>query len=78
MFEKLKYQSLYNDFISKVKLTDDQIKILNLLIEKKTIIQISLEMNICERNVSKEIRALKDLFTNYKKLETLKYELLIK
>lgn len=72
MFEKLKIKIIYDDFLTKVQLTDEQIKLLNLLIKKETIVKISREMNMSERTVSYEIKKLKALYKDYKQLELTK------
>ena len=72
MIEKLKVKALYDDFISKVKLTNEQIKILNMLINKDTIVKISLEIGISQRTVNYEIKKIKELYKNYLQIEITK------
>ena len=77
MLEKLKLKAVYNDFISNVKLTDEQIKILNMLLNKESIIKISNEMGMSERTVGYEIRKLKDLYRSYYNLQVSRAIMLI-
>ena len=51
MVEKLRVKAIYDDFIANVKLTDEQIKIIDMLIAKETIVKISMEMNMSQRAV---------------------------
>ena len=77
MLEKLKLKMIYEDFILKVKLNDEQIKILNMLLNKDTILKISLEMNMSQRTVGYEIKKIKTLYNDYKQLELAKLMSLI-
>lgn len=77
MLEKLKLKAVYDDFISNVKLTDEQIKILNMLLNKESIIKISNEMGMSERTVGYEIRKLKDLYRSYYNLQVSRAIMLI-
>lgn len=77
MIEKLKIKAVYDDFISNVKLTDEQIKILDMLLNKESIIKISNEMGMSERTVGYEIRKLKDLYRSYYNLQVSRAIMLI-
>ena len=77
MLEKLKLKMIYEDFILKVKLNDEKIKILNMLLNKDTILKISLEMNMSQRTVGYEIKKIKTLYNDYKQLELAKLMSLI-
>lgn len=77
MVEKLRVKAIYDDFVANVKLTDEQIKIINMLIKKETIIKISMEIGMSQRNVGYEIRKLKDMFNDYVLLQTWKAMLLL-
>lgn len=72
MIEKLRIKALYDDFINKVKLTDEQIRILNMMLNKDTIIKISLEIGVSERTIKYEIKKIKELYNNYLQLEITK------
>ena len=65
MVEKLKIKAIYNDFLSNVSLTDEQIQIIDMLIKKETIVKISIELGMSQRTVSYEIRKIKKLYNDY-------------
>ena len=65
MVEKLKIKAIYNDFLSNVSLTDEQIQIINMLIKKETIVKISIELGMSQRTVSYEIKKIKKLYNDY-------------
>lgn len=69
MIEKLKIKAVYDDFLNNVKLTDEQIRILDMLIKKESILKISLEIGVSERTVSYEIKKLKKLYNDYYNLQ---------
>ena len=77
MIEKLKIKDIYNDFIKSVNLTEEQIKILNMLINKDSIVKISIEIGVSERTISNEIKKLKNLYNDYVFLQTWKALLLL-
>lgn len=68
MCEKLKNKTIYNDFLDKVMLTEEQIKILNLLLKKESIVKISVELGMSQRTVSYEIKKIKQYYEEYKKI----------
>lgn len=72
MIEKLKVNALYNDFISKVKLTDEQKRILDMMINKDTIVKMSLEIGVSQRTINYEIKKIKELYNNYLQIEIIK------
>jgi DNA-binding NarL/FixJ family response regulator len=76
MVEKLKIKAIYDDFVRNVFLTEEQIKILNMLINGDSIVKISMEIGMSERTVSYEIRKLKDLYKGYYSLQITKTQLL--
>lgn len=77
MIEKLKIKAIYDDFIDSVALNDEQIKILNMLIKKETIIKISMEIGVSERTINYEIKKLKKLYEDYYNLQVCKALLLL-
>lgn len=77
MLEKLKIKILYDDFINSVLLTKEQIKILNMLLNKETIVKISMEIGVSPRTVNYEIKKLKKLYQSYYDLQMCKALLLI-
>lgn len=78
MVEKLKIKAIYDDFLRNVSLTDEQIKILDMLIKKDTIVKISMEIGMSQRTVNYEIKKLKNLYDDYYDLQLSKTILLIK
>jgi len=69
MIEKLRIKALYDDFVNKVKLTDEQKRILNMMINKDTIVKMSLEIGVSERTLKYEIKKIKQLYNNYLQME---------
>lgn len=78
MVEKLKIKAIYDDFLANVNLTEEQIKILNMLIKKETRYKISREIGVSERTIGYEIQKLKKLYKDYCNLQMSKTILLIK
>lgn len=77
MVEKLKIKAIYDDFLQNVELTEEQIKILKMLIKKETILKISLEIGVSERTIHYEIKKIKKLYNDYYNLQLLKLLLLL-
>ena len=59
MVEKLRIKALYDDFVNKVKLTDEQKRILDMMINKDTIVKMSLEIGVSERTINYEVKKIK-------------------
>ncbi len=78
MIEKLKIKVIYDDFLLKIRLSEEQIKILNMLLNKESITKISMNLSISERTVGYEIRKIKDLYNMYIELEKSKLNALEK
>lgn len=78
MIEKLKINAIYDDFLNSVRLTEEQIKILNMMINKDSIVKISMEIGISQRTVSYEVKKIKELFNKYQDMQLLKAEMLSK
>jgi len=78
MVEKLKINAIYNDFLNSVKLSEEQIKILNMVMNKDSIVKISMEIGISQRTVSYEIKKIKELFNKYYEMQLFKAEMLSK
>lgn len=76
MIKELSNKIIYNDFKSKVILTEDEEKVLNMLILKYSITKISQEVIMSDRNVSRVIKDIKEKYNNYKKLELAKLDIL--
>ena len=77
MIEKLKIKAIYEDFLANVNLSEEQIKILDMLINKESLIKISLEIGVSQRTISYEIRKIKNLYKNYCNLQISKTLLLM-
>ena len=78
MIEKLRIKTIYDDFIRNVDLTEEQIKILNMMIDKEKALKISLTLGISERTAHYEIRKLKNIYEDYCDLQLAKTILLFK
>lgn len=76
MIEKLKIKIIYNDFLDNVHLTEEQIKILNMMIKKETRYKISTEIGVSERTINYEIQKLKKLYKEYYNLQITKTTIL--
>lgn len=77
MVEKLKIKTIYDDFVETVKLTEEQKKLLDMLINKDSIIKISMEIGASQRTVSYEIKKLKKLYEDYYKVQLFKAIMLV-
>lgn len=77
MVEKLKIKTIYDDFLKNVKLTEEQIKILNMLINKDSLVKISMKIGVSQRTVSYEIKKIKKLYQDYVFMQTWKAMLLL-
>ena len=77
MIEKLKIKAIYDDFINNVSLTEEQLKILDMLLKKDSIVKISMEIGASQRTIGYEIRKLKDLFNKYYELQLYKTMILL-
>lgn len=77
MIEKLKVKAIYDDFKRNVDLTEEQIKIINMLLKKEKIIKIAMDIGVSERTVNYEIKKIKKLFEQYYHLQLFKMFLLI-
>ena len=77
MIEKLKIKAIYDDFLENVNLTEEQIKILDMLIKKETIVKIAMEIGASERTINYEIKKIKSLYKDYYDLQILRVILLM-
>lgn len=69
MYEKLKIKAIYNDFVENVKLTEEQRKILDMWLNKESIVKISMEIGVSQRTVGYEIKKLKRLYEQYYQMQ---------
>ncbi len=76
MKQDLAIKQLYNDFIIKVTLTDNEKDILDRYIRGDTYINMSMETQQSYSNVSRTISDLKNKYEVYKELELMKLNLL--
>lgn len=65
MYQKLKIKPIYDDFLKTVNLTEEQKKILDMWLNKDSLIKIGDEIGVSDRTVGTEIRKLKTLFYDY-------------
>ena len=72
MIEKLKIKAIYDDFVSKVKLNEEQKRILNMMLNRDKIVKMSLEIGVSERTIKSEIKKIKNLYNNYLQMEITK------
>ncbi len=72
MIEKLKIKAIYDDFVSKVSLNEEQKKILNMMLNRDKIVKMSLEIGVSERTIKYEIKKIKTLYNNYLQMEMTK------
>ena len=72
MIDKLRIKALYDDFVTRVQLTDEQKKILNMMLNKDTIVKMSLEIGVSERTIKYEVKKIKQLYNNYLQMEITK------
>ena len=77
MIEKLRIKAVYEDFLKNVTLTKEQTKILDMLINKDSVVKISMEVGMSQRNVGYEIRKLKDLYRDYYDMQLYRVMLLL-
>lgn len=77
MVEKLKVKVIYDDFIRNVSLTDEQIRVINMLINKDTTVKIAMEIGVSPRTITYEIKKLKQLYQDYVFMQTWKALLLL-
>lgn len=75
MLEKLRIKDIYDDFIYRFTLTDEEAKVLNMLIKRYTIPKIAMELYISEPKVSVIIKKLKKYYKQYEELERLKIKI---
>ena len=77
MVEKLKIKAIYDDFLANVNLTEEQTRILDMLIRKESIVKISMEIGVSQRTISYEIKRIKNLYKDYCNLQMSKTLLLM-
>jgi len=78
MKKELAIKQIYDDFTSKIILTDNEMDILLRYIKNDSIIKIANDTNQGTTTVSRVIAELKNKYNNYKQLELAKLVLLQK
>ena len=76
MRKELAIKQIYDDFISKVILNDDELNVLVKYIKGDSIVKIANDTMQSTASVSRIIAILKEKYNNYKKLELAKLLLL--
>lgn len=80
MKKDLSIKQIYDDFILKVTLDEDEIKVLDMYIKNYSYVQMSLALNISERNISRIVNRLKEkyaIYAIYKNLEVSRLNMLL-
>lgn len=78
MVEKLRIKTIYDDFVNNVHLTDEQLTIIDMLINKESIIKIAMKIGVSDRTINTEIRKIKNLYNQYCKVQLFKADILSK
>lgn len=76
MKKELAVKQIYDDFTSKIILTDNEKMILDLYIKNESIVKIANITSQSTSSVSRTIADLKEKYSKYKKLELAKLLLL--
>lgn len=77
MKKDLSIKQIYDDFILKVTLDEDEIKVLDMYIKNYSYVQMSLALNISERNIIRIVNRLKEKYAIYKNLEVSRLNMLL-
>lgn len=75
MIRELSCKLIYDEFVVKEKLTSEEIKILDMMLNHYTIVKISHLSCMSTAVVSRYIRKIKDKYNDYKKIELSKLEI---
>ena len=76
MKKELSIKQIYDDFISKTILNDDEKEVLIRYIKSESIVKMANDMSLGTTTISRIIAELKEKYNNYKKLELAKLQLL--
>jgi len=74
MINELSNSIIYNDFINKVKLTEDETKVLNMMLSKYTLVKMSQQVHMSDRNVSRIKKDIREKYNMYRKIEMARLE----
>lgn len=75
MKTELAIKQIYEDFISKVMLDNDERQVLDMFLKNYSYIKIGDTIGMPDRNVGRVMRTVKQKYENYRKLEVSKLEL---
>lgn len=75
MKTELAIKQIYEDFISKVMLDNDERQVLDMFLKNYSYIKIGDNIGMSDRNVGRVMRTVKQKYENYRKLEVSKLEL---
>lgn len=75
MKTELAVKQIYEDFISKVTLDNDEKQVLDMFLKNYSYIKIGDNIGMSDRNVGRVMRTVKQKYENYRKLEVSKLEL---
>ena len=75
MKTELAIKQIYEDFISKVMLDNDEKHVLDMFLKNYSYIKIGDTIGMSDRNVGRIMRIVKQKYENYRKLEVSKLEL---
>lgn len=75
MKTELAIKQIYEDFVSKVMLDNDEKQVLDMFLKNYSYIKIGDTIGMSDRNVGRIMRIVKQKYENYRKLEVSKLEL---
>lgn len=75
MKNELAIIQIFNDFTSRVTLTEEELKVLKMYIKNYSYVKIANEMGMSDRSVGRIISYVKEKYDNYKKLELAKLKI---
>ena len=74
MIKELSSKIIYNDFKEKMFLTDEELKVLDMMRAKYSVVKMADRIGMSDRNVGRVVKDIKDKYKNYKKLELAKLD----
>ncbi len=72
VIKELSCKYIYDDFVYKMALTDDERRVLDMLLKKYSMVKIAQCINVSDRNASRIIRDLKDKYNIFREIEVAK------
>ena len=73
----LSIKQIYDDFILKVTLDEDELKVLDMYIKNYSYVQMSIALNMSEINISRIVNRLKEKYDIYKNLKVSRLNMLL-